>query len=253
MRVLAVAQNTFREAVRDKVLYVLLILSATTILGSKALGWVSIGQDIKIIKDISLASVSVFGVLISIFIGTNLIHKEIDKRTVYTIVCRPIHRFEFIFGKYIGLVMLLAVVTGMMTLVATVYILLLDGSVDPTFFCAILLIFCELLLLTALALLLSSMASPILGAMIVFSTFVLGNATGILVDLPPHFDGTFAKAMLKGAYYVIPNLSNFNISTLAANGVPVSASYVAWALGYGALYTTMLLVLAALAFEDKDL
>ena len=95
MRVYAIAHNTFREAVRDKVLYVLLFLAGASILGSKALGWISVGQDIKIMKDISLATIQIFGVLIAIFVGTNLVYKEIDKRTLYTIISRPIHRYEF--------------------------------------------------------------------------------------------------------------------------------------------------------------
>ena len=148
MRILAVAQNTFREAVRDKVLYVLLLFAATAILGSKALGWISIGQDIKIVKDISLGAVSVFGVLIAIFVGTNLVYKEIDKRTIYTILCRPMWRFEFIVGKYLGLALLLAFVTVVMTFVAAVYVMVLGGSVDRTFFLAALLIYWQLLLIT---------------------------------------------------------------------------------------------------------
>ncbi len=252
MRILAVAQNTFREAVRDKVLYVLLFFAAVAIFGSKALGWISIGQDIKIIKDISLAAVSVFGVLIAIFVGTNLVYKEIDKRTIYTIICRPMWRFEFILGKYLGLAGLLAVVTFIMTLVAAVYVWTLGGALDAVFFWAALLIYWQLLLVTALAVLLSSVTSPILGAIIVFSAYVVGHATEILADLPEHFDGTWAKTAMEFAYYVLPNLSNFNIRDLAANEVPVEPSYVAWVLAYGAIYTTMLLVLAALAFEDKD-
>jgi ABC-type transport system involved in multi-copper enzyme maturation permease subunit len=252
MRTLAVAMNTFREAVRDKVLYVLLFFAAVAILGSKALGWVSIGQDVKIIKDIALAALSVFGVLIAIFVGTNLVYKEVDKRTVYTILCRPIHRYEFILGKYLGLTMLLALVVIIMTGVATGYVVALGGSVDATFFGAVVLIFWELLLVTAFAVLLSSLTSPILGAIIVFSIYVVGHATSILVDLPPHFDGTIVKTLMEFAYYVIPNLSNFNIRGEAANGVPVSAAYMFWAMLYGGVYTTLVLTLAALAFEDKD-
>ncbi|MCC6490221.1 MAG: ABC transporter permease [Candidatus Hydrogenedentes bacterium] len=252
MRILAVAQNTFREAVRDKVLYVLLFFAASTILGSKALGWISIGQDVKIVKDISLAAVSIFGVLIAIFVGTSLVYKEIDKRTIYTIICRPMARWEFIAGKYLGMALLLAIVTAVMTLVTTGYVLSLGGSVDATFFQAVLLIYWELLLITALAVLMSSVTSPILGALIVFSAFVVGHATTILIDLPDHFKGTWTEFVLTCVYYVIPNLSNFNIRAEAANGVAVAPAYVLWAMAYGSVYTIMLLVLASLAFEDKD-
>jgi len=252
MTVLAIAQNTFREAVRDRVLYVLLFFAAVAILGSKALGWISIGQDIKIVKSISLSSVSIFGVLIAIFVGTNLIYKEIDKRTVYTILCCPIHRWEFIAGKYLGLSMLLGLVCAVMAIVASLYVLTLGGTVDSAFIFAVVLIYAQLLLITAFATLLSSVTSPILGAIIVFSVYVLGNATEILVNLPPQLSGTSAQAALQWLYYVVPNLSNFNIQVLAANEVPVRAAYVGWAVLYAAVYTTFLLVLAAFAFEDKD-
>jgi len=252
MRILAVAHNTFREAVRDKVLYVLLFLAAVAILGSKALGWVSIGQDVKIVKDISLAAVSVFGVLVAIFVGTNLIYKEIDKRTLYTILSRPLSRYEFILGKYLGLAAVLAIVTVAMTGVAAGYIALLGGAIDATFLAAAVLIYWQLLLVTALAILLSTMASPILGAIIVFALYVFGHATTIFVSLPHQLEGSAAERVLRLVYYVVPNLANFNIRSEAANGVAVSSSYVLWALVYGAAYTAAVLVLAALAFEDKD-
>jgi len=252
VRVIAVAQNTFREAVRDKVLYVLLFFAAAAILGSKALGWISIGQDIKIVKDITLASMAVFGTLIAIFVGTSLVYKEVDKRTIYTILCRPLHRYEFVLGKYFGLSALLALVTAAMAVVATVYVLALGGTVDAVFYLAILLIFWELLMITAFAVLMSAVASPILGALVVFSFFVVCHATGILIDLPEHFHGTAWQTILEAVYYVVPNLDNFNIRAEAANGVPIDPAYVLWALVYGAIYTILFLTLAALAFEDKD-
>ncbi len=251
-RILAVAQNTFLEAVRDRVLYVLLFFALVCIVGSKALGWISIGQDIKIVKDISLAAVSVFGVLIAIFVGTSLIYKEIDKRTIYTILCRPMRRYEFILGKYLGLAMLLGLVCLAMGLVCSAYVFMLGGSVDAIFFTALLMCYFELLLVTAIAVLLSTLTSPILGAIMVFTVYMIGHATGILIDLPAHFDDTLSKQVMELVYYVIPNLSNFNLRAEAANGVPVRVSYVAWAVTYGACYTAMVLVLAAVAFEDKD-
>ena len=251
MRIMAIAQNTFREAVRDKVLYVLLFLAIAAILGSKVLGWISIGQDIKVMKSISLGATSVFGILIAVFIGTNLIYKEIDKRTIYTILCTPSHRFEFILGKYLGLCALLAVVTVTMTIVATAYVLLLGGDITATYFLAALLIYVKLMLMTAFALLLSSLTSPILGALIVIATYVIGHGTSILIDLPDHFN-EFSRQLLRIVYYLLPNLSNFEITAEAANDIAVAPGYIAWVLAYGFVYTTMLLILAALAFQDKD-
>lgn len=252
MRILAVAHNTFREAVRDKVLYVLVFFALATLLGSKALGWISIGQEIKIVKDFSLAAVSVFGVLIAIFVGTSLVYKEIDKRTIYTIICRPMARYEFVLGKYFGMAALLGVVTAVMGAVGAGYTAILGGQVDITYFYAVLLTYWELLMVTAFATLFSSLTSPILGAIIVFCIYVVGHATTILIDLPAHFDNTWAKTVLEIVYYIVPNFSNFNIRAEAANNVAVPFGFVAWGLAYGTVYTAMLLVLAAFAFENKD-
>lgn len=252
MRIIAVALNTFRESIRDKVLYVLLFFAGVTIVGSKALGYISIGQDTKIIIDMSLATVSVFGALIAIFVGTNLVYKEIDKRTIYTILSRPMWRYEFLVGKYLGLALLIAIVTLLMTAVSAVYVVSLGGELSVTYFEAVLLIYCKLLLITAVSVLMSTVTSPILGAIIVFSFYVLGHATGILIDLPPHMDDTPIVAISDFLYFVVPNLSNFDLRAEAANGVSVAPIYVVWTILYGAIYTVLFLVIAAMAFENKD-
>lgn len=192
-RILAIARNTFRESVRDKVLYVILFFAAVCIVGSKALGWISIGQDIKIVKDITLAATSIFGALIAIFVGASLIYKEVDKRTLYTILARPMDRWEFIVGKYIGLMALLAVVVLIMTGTSAAYVLVLGGALDTVYLLAAVLIYFKLMVVTALALLTSSLSSPILGAIIVFCFYVFGHATGVFLELPPQFDGSVAK------------------------------------------------------------
>jgi ABC-2 type transport system permease protein len=252
MRMLAIAMNTYREAIRDKILYMLMFFAGVTILGSKALGYISVGQDMKIITDISLASISLFGALVAIFVGTNLVFKEVDKRTIYTILSRPVYRYEFILGKYLGLALLLATVTVIMAVFAGSYIAILGGRVEFMFAEAVLLIYWKLLLVTAFSVLLSSLTSPILGAIIVLTGYIMGHATGILVDLPPHFDGTLTKDLMNTAYQILPNLSNFDIWQEYANGVAVPHSYVAWTMLYGTAYTVLLLFLASVVFENKD-
>lgn len=252
MTILPIAKNTYREAVRDKVLYLLIVFGCLSILASKILGFVSIGDEMKIITDISLASISLFGALIAVFVGTNLVYKEIDKRTLYSILSRPISRYEFVLGKYIGLVSLIAMTTALMALFSALYITIMGGTVDMMFFVAVFLIYLKLLLVTAFSVLLSSLASPILGAAIVLSGYVFGHATGILIDLPPQFSGTFMEKVMKGLYFVTPNLSNFDIWQEYANGIEISQRYVAWTVLYGVLYTGLILYLATVAFENKD-
>lgn len=252
MRALTIALNTYREAVRDRILYVLLFFAGATILASKALGYISLGQDVKIIADISLAAISVFGALIAIFVGTNLVHKEIDKRTIYTILSQPVWRYEFVLGKYLGLAMLIATVTAAMGVGAGAYIVFQGGEVNITYVEAVLLIYCKLLLITGLSVLLSTITSPILGAIVVLTAYFMGHATGIMVDLPAHFDGTRSKEIIEAAYYIVPNLGNFDVWREYANGVSVPHTYVLWTVGYATVYTTILLYLATVAFQSKD-
>ena len=252
MKIWAIATNTYREAIRDKVLYLLLAFGTISIVSSKLLGYISIGDELKIIVDISLASISVFGALIAVFVGTNLVYKEIDKRTIYTIISRPIDRYEFILGKYMGLMMLIAVTTLFMMLFSAGYILLLGGNINAVFFEAVLLIYCKLLLITAFSVLLSTLTSPILGAIIALTAYFFGHSTGILIDVPPQLQGTFSESLMAAVYFILPNLSNFDIWKEYANGIDISQTYVAWTVLYGAMYTTLLLFLAAMVFENKD-
>lgn len=251
-RILAVAENTFRESIRDKVLYVLLFFAAATILGSKVLGWISIGQDVKIIKDICLAAMSVFGALIAIFVGANLVYKEIDKKTLYTLLAQPMRRYEFMLGKYFGLMAIIGVSLLFMTATSTAYLWLMGGTINAVWFQAILLILSKLVLVTAFSILLSTLVSPILGAIIVVSFYVAGHATEVLKDLPPQFEGTMSKGILEVFYYVIPNLSTFNLQSEAANNVPVAGVYIGFSLAYGLAWTALMLILACMAFEGRD-
>lgn len=252
MKIWAIALNTYRETIRDKVLYLLLVFAALSIISSRILGYISIGDDMKMVVDISLASISIFGALIAVFVGTSLVYKEIDKRTLYTIISRPIDRYEFVLGKYLGLVMLIGVTTILMTLFSALYILILGGNIGLIFFEAVLLIYWKLLLITAFSVLLSSLTSPILGAIIVLSAYVFGHGTGILIDLPPQLQGTLTETFMAATYFILPNLSNFDIWKEYANGVEISQAYVLWTLLYGTIYTALLLYLATVVFENKD-
>lgn len=252
-RIQVVALNTLREAIRDKALYVLAGFALVAILGSKAIGWISVGQDIKIVKDICLAAMSVFGALTAIFVGTNLLYKEIDKKTLYTILAQPMERYEFVIGKYLGLAILLLLDILFMTAVTVAWVLVLKGEISPIFFQAVLLIYVKLLLITALSVLLSAAASPILGAVIVFCAYVFGHATEVFRDLPPQIAGTPAEPVLRTVYYIVPNLSLLDLHAYAANNVPVNPLYVFWAAVYGLGWGVAILALACVAFENKEL
>src|SRR5213593_2039997 len=149
-RISAIALNTFREAIRHRILYLLLIFAVTMISFAQILSLLTVGSEEKIIKDFGLASIDIFGVLTSVFVGIGLVSKEIERRTVYTLLAKPIHRFEFILGKYAGLTLTLLVNTGVMTLWFFL-VLALKGMFDRHLCIAVLLLFFQFLLITALA------------------------------------------------------------------------------------------------------
>src|SRR5713101_3262266 len=174
IRINAIALNTFREAIRNRILYVLLVFAVVMISFSQILSLLTVGSEEKIIKDFGLASIDVFGVLTSVFIGVGLVSREIERRTVYTLLAKPIHRFEFVLGKYGGLVITLLVNTTVMALWFFL-VLALKGMFDPRLVLAVLLLYLQFLLITAIAVFFSCLSSPILSSVLTLALYVIGH------------------------------------------------------------------------------
>ncbi len=251
MKTLAIARNTFREAIRDRIFYLLLAFAIIMIASSRILSLLTVGSEEKIVKDIGLASISLFGVATAIFVGVGLVFKEIEKRTVYTLVSKPIRRSQFILGKYLGLVMVLAVNVAIMT--AFFYLLLIvKGWMDPAITRAVVLIFVELALVTAIAILFSSFSSPILASLFTVTFYVIGHLSWGLLLLADKIQGGFGRAVCHVLYAVLPNLEALNVKGLVVHGIPVPMSQVAYASVYGVSYTMLVLLLAVLVFRRRD-
>ncbi len=261
MRVLAIARNTFRENIRDKVLYNLILFALLMILSSFALGQLSLGYDDKVIVDLGLTAISVIGTLIAIFIGIGLVHKEIERRTVYALLAKPVHRWEFILGKYLGLLLTLLVNVGVMT-VGLGVTLAFRGSVPPQNYLrllpAVFLVFLSLALITAVALLFSAFSTPALSALFTFFLWIIGHFNGDLVQFARLTKSAVAGHICRFLYYALPNISNF--TTLDSRNVIQGAAYyeqinpgaLAWATLYAVLYCAILLALTAAIFHRRD-
>ena len=176
--VFAIARNAFREAVRDRVLYNLvifvLLLTATAI----SIGELSGGQERKIIADLGLSAILLFGVFIAIFVGVGLVYKEIERRTVYSIFSKPVGRGQFLVGKYLGLCLTLLVNVIVMGAGVSLALAYVSRGWDPlilSIWPAIFLIYLELMILTAVALLFSAFSSPALSALLTFLIFIIGH------------------------------------------------------------------------------
>jgi ABC-type transport system involved in multi-copper enzyme maturation permease subunit len=261
----AIAVNTFRESVRDKVLYNLVLFAILMIGASYLLGQLTAGQDVKIIKDLGLSAMSVFGLFIAVFIGIGLVSKEVERRSVYSLLPKPIHRYQLILGKYAGLSLTLVVNILIMTLAFYAVLLYTAWGIDPVvqrawdapaldpaLLKAIGLIFIELMLVTAIALFFSTFSTPILSAALTFGLFVVGHFSTDLRNFDEVVNSPAAVRLARGLYWVLPNLAQFDVKTRVVHGEPVPIGYIALTAGYAALYTAMLLTMAVGIFSRRD-
>ncbi len=251
MTVNVIALNTFKEAVRDRVLYLLLFFAAVSIIFSRVLALLTVGDRVKIIKDVGLASISLFGVLMAILIGTGLVYKEIEKRTIFTLISKPIRRHEFLLGKFFGLVVTLAVMVAAMSLIFLAIVFFHTWTVEARLFLAVVYIFLELVLVTAVAILFSSFSTPILSSLFALAFYLIGHFSWSLETLIKKARGT-GKTALQILHLVLPDLENFNLKTEVVHGLPLSAANLLYAAAYGLVYTAFVLVLAVLIFRRRD-
>lgn len=252
-RILSIAKNTFREAVRDRVLYNLVLFVLLIIACAILLGDLTDGHEARTIVNIGLNAMLMFGAFIAIFVGVGLVSKEIEKRTVYAIFAKPVGRAEFIIGKYLGLCLTLAVnvaVMGAGVSLALVYVG--NAGLAASIWGSIVLIFCELTVVTAVAILFSSFSSPTLSALLTFFIFVIGHFSSSLRDLAANLGSVSARYLFETIYYLLPNFSHFAFVTNAAHGDVPPASMLAGAIIYGLVFDAILVAAATLIFSRRN-
>jgi ABC-type transport system involved in multi-copper enzyme maturation permease subunit len=254
-RILAIAHNTFREAVRDRVLYNLVLFVLLLTGAAIFIGELSGGQERKIIVDLGLSAMLLFGVFIAIFVGVGLVYKEIERRTVYSIFSKPVGRGEFIVGKYLGLCLTLLVNVIVMATgvsLALVYVSRGWDPMIPTIWPAVLLIYVELMILTGVTLLFSSFSSPALSALLTFFVFIIGHFSADLKSLASSMGSRGARWLFTGLYFLVPNLSNYSFITPAAHGRAPETTFVLAAIVYALIYITVILAAATLVFSKRN-
>jgi ABC-type transport system involved in multi-copper enzyme maturation permease subunit len=252
-RILSIAANTYREAIRNRVLYVVLAFAAFFLFACRFLGSISVGQDVKIIKDMGLAAISLFSVLIAILVGTNIVFQEIERRTIYTILSKPVRRAEFVLGKYLGLCATLATAALLMSALFALQVHLIGDRLSWPLAAAIGMILLELFLITSVAVLLSCFASPLLSAVFTFGFYVIGHTIRNLLALLGYIESGAVRKLLSLLYFVLPNLDNFNIHREVVHGLPLPWDTMGWAALYGILYIAAMLLLASLVLGRRDL
>jgi len=251
-----VAINTFREAVRDRVLYNLVLFALMMIGAAILVGQISIGIERLVIINLGLSAISIFGLVMAVFIGVGLVYKEMEKRTLYTLLAKPIRRSEFLVGKYGGLLLTLLVNTSFMTLglgLALYYVGRPFVPSDAWILVAIYFILLELALVTALALFFSCFSSPMLSALFTLGIYVTGIFGTDIRDFGEVTKSPALTAATHILYYLIPNFHNFNVISAVAHGQAIPASLIGWNTLYAAVYVTFVLVAASAVFSRRNL
>ncbi len=254
-RIPYIASNTFREAVRDRVLYNLIAFAVLMCGASILVGQISIGIERLVVINLGLTAVSLFGVVIAIFIGIGLVSKEIEKRTLYTVLSRPVQRWEFIVGKFFGLAGTLVVNTFFMALgvfLALLYVSHRFQAADGWVLVALYFIVLQFLIITALALFFSSFSSPLLSAVFAFSLFVIGSFAEDLRGFAAMAQGA-TRWLATGAAYLVPNFSSLNVISSVAHGQGVPGMFILNETAYAIVYVAMALCGAVLIFERRNL
>ncbi len=252
MKSIAIAINTFREKVRDRILYVILGFAVLMIIGSIFLGKLSLNEQIKIIKDGGLSAISVFGAVMAIFLGVGLVSQEIDKRTIYTILSKPVRRSTFLIGKYLGLNITLAVNVIAMS---TVHLLILKTyGVNPTiiYFYAIYFVLLELMLTTAIALFFSTFSSTILSILFTTGIYVIGHLLEDLQTFSAKSENELLRNTFKVLYYVFPNMDFHNIKVNFTYNIPVELSTIGLVSIYTIVYIILILILSTIIFNRRE-
>ena len=260
-----IAVAVFRESVRDRVLYNLVGFALLVIGASLVIGQVTAGQDVKIIKDFGLAAMAVFGLFIAIFIGIGLVSKEVERRSVYSIIAKPVRRSELVIGKYCGLALTIAVNLAVMAAVWYAVLAFMSHGVpqdivrswdapatDPRMLIAVALIFEQLLLVVALAVFFSTFCEPLWAAVFTLGLYVAGHFCAELRGFDAIVGDSPLRYLTTGLSYILPNMAMFDVKSAVVHGQVVPVGYVATATAYAASFVLVLVTAAVRIFSRRD-
>jgi len=255
-RIFSVALNTFREAVRDRVLYNLVFFALLMMVAAIFVGQISLGIESTIIVSLGLSAISIIGLLIAVFIGVGLVSKEIDKRTLYALLAKPVRRWEFLVGKFGGLVLTLTVNTGAMAAGLFLSLLFvkhsLDGS-DATILIAVYFILLKIAIVVALALLFSCFTSQLLAILFTTGLYVAGLFVHEMRNLSGSKVSPAVQVIFSWISYILPNFENFNVMAAAAHGKAVPGILILQNTAYAVIYCAIVLAAASVVFSRRNL
>jgi ABC-type transport system involved in multi-copper enzyme maturation permease subunit len=251
--VLAIARNTFREAIRDRILYLFLCFAVLLIVASKVFGMLTVGEEGKIIKDLGLGAIQFFSMLIAVLMSVLLVSREIERRTVFNILAKPVRRGQFLLGKYLGLMAVIALNILLMALSMVVLVAVYQSEWDFLLLFQAAMILLEMAVLCAFAVLFSVVTKPILGSVLTLAVFVIGHLTESLWLLADRLKDQVSQFLIAVFYYILPNLERFNFKMEVVHKLEIPMEWIGLAVLYAAVYSAIALLLAWLQLRYKDL
>jgi Cu-processing system permease protein len=251
-RIAGVALNTFRESVREKILVVVLLFGAVLMASSVFLSPLAVGAKQKIVMDVALAAISIIGVLVAIFLGGTLVHKEVDRKAIYLVLTRPVSRHSYLVGKLAGIVSAVALVFTVMTLVMIAAIALGGGTLRPAVFASVYLSLLEAAVICSIVMLFSTFTTPVLTSFFTLCIFAAGSMSNDLRVFASKFGSALMKTAANLFYYFLPNLKVFNLRHEAVHGLPFKATDILLATGYAAIYSAVMIYFACLIFRRRE-
>lgn len=252
-RLSALALSTFRETVRDRIFYLVAVFGFVMLASTAVLSPLTVGAQGKIMSDVGLAAMSLFGLLVVVFVGTNMVRKEMDKGTILTILSKPVGRREYLLGKFLGLNLTLLCMLVVMGLLFLLMTFLAPGTFSLRFIPVFYLTFLELTLINAVAVFFSTSVSPILAAVFTLGAFAVGHLSQSIRDFGTLQGTPLQQKIAEAVYYLVPNLEVFNVRGEVVHGASVAGSHLAMATVYGVAWTCLLLLLAGAVFARKEL
>jgi ABC-type transport system involved in multi-copper enzyme maturation permease subunit len=249
---LSIAVNTYREAVRSKILYSILFFAVFLIVFSLVLGQLSLNQSERVIKDVGLFAVSLFGNLMAVFLGASFVYKEIERRSIYNIVSKPIHRSQYFLGKFVGILMTLLLAMAVMQVTLVVLLWLRAGRIHENVLIAFAPICFEVVIVTTIALLFSSFSTPYLSGFLAFGAFIAGRSAELLSRLASRTDNPVLRVGVDVMDRIVPALYIFDVSTQVTYELPIPGAFVLHAGIYTVCYAGLVLILGTLIFSRRD-
>ncbi|HOJ39458.1 MAG TPA: ABC transporter permease subunit [bacterium] len=251
-KIWVIAQNTFHESLRKRTLYIVLVFGLVVIGASKFFSFLTAQEELKMIQDVSFSAIEFFGALIAIFGALGAISSEIEKRTIYTLLSKPITRYHFVIGKFVGQILIL-LVNFLLLCLFFVGLLLFKKSVpNIEIFKALFLIFVELLLISSITLALATFTSDAFNIIFSFFLYIVGHLTSYGRQLIERTENIILKGLGDMLYTIVPNYENFAIRDKVVVGVPVSWQYVGKTVSYGLIYIVIAILIGIYCFQKRE-